>query len=147
MLDVVDVLVTFLSTLLAVIVSIGLMNTLWLAIRERTPEIGTLRAIGMQRRAVAALFLIEALLLGLFGSSAGAAIGLGTGYLIAALRIPASDGFRTLLGMGETLDFAVEPMALVKAVAAITLTTTLVSLFPSLLAARLKPVTAIHDLG
>ena len=36
------------------------MNTLWIAIRERTREIGTLRAIGMQRARVLAMFLIEA---------------------------------------------------------------------------------------
>ena len=41
--------------------SIGIMNTMWIAIRERTREIGTLRAIGMQRRAVLWMFLLEAL--------------------------------------------------------------------------------------
>ena len=40
------------------------MNVLWIAIRERTREIGTLRAIGMQRRRVLVMFLDEAFLLG-----------------------------------------------------------------------------------
>ena len=35
--------------MLLVIIAVGIMNTLWIAIRERTREIGTLRAIGMQR--------------------------------------------------------------------------------------------------
>ena len=38
-----------LVTVLMVIVAVGIMNTLAIAIRERTREIGTLRAIGMQR--------------------------------------------------------------------------------------------------
>ena len=39
---------TLIGVLLVIIV-VGIMNTLWIAIRERTREIGTLRAIGMQR--------------------------------------------------------------------------------------------------
>ncbi|MGH7442560.1 MAG: ABC transporter permease, partial [bacterium] len=40
--------ITFLLTLvLLIIIAVGIMNTLWIAIRERTREIGTLRAIGM----------------------------------------------------------------------------------------------------
>jgi ABC-type antimicrobial peptide transport system permease subunit len=35
--------------ILLVIIVVGLMNTMWISIRERTREIGTLRAIGMQR--------------------------------------------------------------------------------------------------
>ena len=37
---------------LLVIIAVGIMNTMWIAIRERTREIGTLRAIGMQRARV-----------------------------------------------------------------------------------------------
>ena len=48
------------------------MNTMWIAIRERTREIGTLRAIGMQRRAVLRMFLLESLMLGLVGTVGGA---------------------------------------------------------------------------
>ena len=52
------------SCVLLVVIGVGIMNTLWIAIRERTREIGTLRAIGMQRRRVLLMFLIEALMLG-----------------------------------------------------------------------------------
>ncbi len=63
--------------ILLVIVVIGIMNTLAIAIRERTREIGTLRAIGMQRRAVLRLFLLESALLGLAGVVGGALVGVG----------------------------------------------------------------------
>ena len=59
------------------IIVIGIMNTMWIAIRERTREIGTLRAIGMQRRGVLRMFLLESLMLGLFGTIAGALAGAG----------------------------------------------------------------------
>src|SRR6185295_6164830 len=45
-----DALTDILITILLIIVVVGIMNTMWIAIRERTREIGTLRAIGMQRR-------------------------------------------------------------------------------------------------
>ncbi len=68
--------ITFLLTsVLLVIIAIGIMNTLWIAIRERTREIGTLRAIGMQRPRVLAMFVIEAFCLGALGSLAGGAAG------------------------------------------------------------------------
>src|SRR5512136_3298918 len=54
-----------LVTVLMVIVAVGIVNTLAIAIRERTREIGTLRAIGMQRTQVLRLTLLEAFLLAL----------------------------------------------------------------------------------
>jgi ABC-type antimicrobial peptide transport system permease subunit len=41
------------------------------AVANRTGEIGTLRALGFQRRSILAAFLLEALLLGSFGGAAG----------------------------------------------------------------------------
>ena len=56
----IDGLSFLLTSVLLVIIAVGIMNTLWIAIRERTREIGTLRAIGMQRPRVMAMFVIEA---------------------------------------------------------------------------------------
>src|SRR5207249_1940419 len=79
-----------LTTILLVLVSLGMMNVLWIAIRERTREIGTLRAIGMQRTRVLAMFLIEGFLLGLSGTLIGAAVGvlLSLGITGAHIHMP-----------------------------------------------------------
>jgi putative ABC transport system permease protein len=53
-------------------------NTMAMTVRERTKEVGTLKAIGFQRRTITALFLGEALTL----SCVGAAIGIGAAMLI-----------------------------------------------------------------
>ena len=58
-------------SVLLLVVIIGILNTMAIAIRERTREIGTLRAIGMQRRKVLWLFVLETGLLGLAGAAAG----------------------------------------------------------------------------
>ncbi|MEL6188803.1 MAG: FtsX-like permease family protein, partial [Myxococcota bacterium] len=54
---------TLISVLL-VIIAVGIMNSMWMSVRERTPEIGTLRAIGMGRGQVLLMFVLEALILG-----------------------------------------------------------------------------------
>lgn len=50
---------------------IGAMITMYAAVANRTSEIGTLRALGFQRRAILASFLLESLFLGLIGGCAG----------------------------------------------------------------------------
>ena len=50
---------------------IGAMITMYSAVANRTAEIGTLRALGFQRRSILASFLMESLFLGLVGGSMG----------------------------------------------------------------------------
>jgi putative ABC transport system permease protein len=50
---------------------IGAMITMYSAVANRTAEIGTLRALGFQRRSILATFLMESLLLGLVGGCVG----------------------------------------------------------------------------
>ena len=50
---------------------IGAMITMYAAVANRTAEIGTLRALGFQRRSILGAFLMESLLLGLIGGAAG----------------------------------------------------------------------------
>jgi putative ABC transport system permease protein len=53
---------------------IGAMITMYSAVAIRTTEIGTMRALGFQRRSILGAFLFEALLLGLLGGGSGLAI-------------------------------------------------------------------------
>jgi putative ABC transport system permease protein len=53
-------------------------NTMAMTVRERTKEVGTLKAIGFQRGTITALFLIEALIL----ACIGAVIGIGAAVLV-----------------------------------------------------------------
>jgi putative ABC transport system permease protein len=135
-----------LTFVLLVIICVGIMNTLWIAIRERTREIGTLRAIGMQRTRVMAMFVLEALTLGALGTLTGAVLGLAVclGVNAAGLVVPE---VVAMFIMSEKLSLAVNPGAVVGAMVFITACTTLISLIPSFLAARMKPVTAMHHIG
>lgn len=50
---------------------IGAMITMYAAVANRTSEIGTLRALGFQRRSILKAFLMESLLLGFIGGCVG----------------------------------------------------------------------------
>lgn len=67
---------------------IGILTILTIAVSERTGEIGLLRALGVTRRRILALFLCEAAVLSAIGGIAGLVSGIGVAYLIK-LFIPA----------------------------------------------------------
>ena len=140
------VLTGILLFILLVIVVIGILNTLAIAIRERTREIGTLRAIGMQRGKVLWLFLLEAALLGLAGGTAGALVGVGVASGLNAARIAVPEGVQMFL-MQQHLTMTVLGRAVVGDALFIAAVTTLAAVAPAFHAARLKPVTAMHHIG
>lgn len=131
---------------LLVIVVIGILNTLAIAIRERTREIGTLRAIGMQRRRVLWLFLLEAALLGGAGATAGALAGVGVAALVDALHVAVPESVQMFL-MQQHLTMTVVRGAVVREALFVAGVTTVAALVPALQAARLRPVTAMHHVG
>ncbi|HEX9291730.1 MAG TPA: FtsX-like permease family protein [Anaeromyxobacteraceae bacterium] len=132
--------------ILLVIVVIGILNTLAIAIRERTREIGTLRAIGMQRTRVLWLFLLEAALLGLSGTVAGALGGVAVAALVNAARLAVPESVQMFL-MQQHLTMTVLRRAVVTDVLFIVVVTTAAAIAPAFSAARLKPVTAMHHIG
>lgn len=141
-----DALTGILTFVLLIIIAVGIMNTLWIAIRERTREIGTLRAIGMQRGYVLVMFLLEALMLGLLGTAVGALAGLGVCGAINAANPSVPVAVQVFI-LSDKLHLVVNPGSVLGAIAFITLCTTAISLIPSYRAARMNPVTAMHHIG
>jgi len=68
-----------LASISVIVGAIGIMNTMLMAVLERTREIGAMKAIGATNSRILSIFLTEAALLGLAGGSVGVVIG----YLIA----------------------------------------------------------------
>lgn len=62
--------------------SFGIINTLYMAVQERTKEIGLMKAVGMSNGKIFALFSIEASLLGVWGSTLGVVVANGLGVII-----------------------------------------------------------------
>jgi putative ABC transport system permease protein len=140
----IDAISFFLVLIMLVIIVIGIVNTMFIAVRERTNEIGTLRALGMQRRQVLRVFLLEAAVLGAGASLFGAALGAVVATLLNVLRIPLGvDALKAIL-MSDTLTLTVQPMQIGLAVVVFTVVTAIAAFWPAVRAARLLPVTAIH---
>ena len=57
--------------------AVGIMNTMFMAVLERTKEIGIMKAIGAKKRDILLLFLIESGFYGLGGGVVGVVVGLG----------------------------------------------------------------------
>jgi putative ABC transport system permease protein len=135
-----------LMIILVAIVVAGIMNTMWIAIRERTREIGTLRAIGMQRRAVARMFLLESLILGVLGTATGALVAAGVAAAINAMTIQVPLSVQLFL-MSDFVRLVVKPQAAIQSVIMLSLVTALAALYPSIRAARLRPIEAMAHFG
>jgi putative ABC transport system permease protein len=131
---------------LLVIVVVGILNSLAIAIRERTREIGTLRAIGMQRTRVLRLFLLESLMLGLVAASCGAALGASAAAAVNALRVAVPESMQMFL-MQQHLTLTVTARTALGRALFVLVVTTLAALAPAIRAARLKPITAMHHIG
>jgi putative ABC transport system permease protein len=80
-LSVVGLAVAGIGAISLVVGAIGILTMMWIAVGERTGEIGLLRAVGATRRQVLRLFLVEAVML----SAAGGVLGILAGFLLGAL--------------------------------------------------------------
>ncbi|MBK7844343.1 MAG: ABC transporter permease [Bdellovibrionales bacterium] len=137
---------TFILTIvLAIIIVMGLINVLWMSVKERTTEIGTLRAIGMHKRRVLEMFLLESLIISVPSTLLGLFI---TGILTFSLnlmKVPiTSEAFQLFL-MTNHLSFAFGFSQAFFIFVSLVGFFTLGSLIPARKAANLNPITAINQ--
>jgi len=122
------------------VAAIGVINTMVMAILERTREIGVLRACGATRATIRRLFTIEAGMLGFFGGMFGVAAGFGL-TRIANVFI----NKQLTANSVKAHDIIEVPMWLVATViATTTMIGALAGLYPAVRASRLNPVKALR---
>lgn len=123
------------------VASIGIANTMVMAVYERTREIGIMKAIGASPGDIRALFVVEAALIGLIGGVVGVIggwlLGLGLNEVILAIfqwqNIPVEGTF-----------FVVTAWLVALGLAFAALVGTLAGLYPAARAARLDPLEALR---
>jgi len=122
-----------------------LNNAMVMATLQRVKEIGTLRAIGAQRRFVWAMILVESVAVSIFFGALGAVAGAGLVGLVRALGgIPTSNDQLQFLFSGPTLMPHLGRVSLVVSLVVVLVVSVLSGLYPALLAMRITPVEAMQ---
>ena len=83
-----DTIFGFVFVLIGAIVLFTVSNTMNTAVVERTVEIGTLRAVGLRRAGIRALFVTEGALLGICGALLGVVLAFAVSAIVNRLNIP-----------------------------------------------------------
>jgi putative ABC transport system permease protein len=76
--------VTGIAIISLIVGAIGIANIMLVSVRERTKQIGIMKAVGATNRDVLQLFLVESVLLGLLGALVGVPLGAAGGYVATA---------------------------------------------------------------
>jgi putative ABC transport system permease protein len=86
--DMFDIIFLFIFVIVVIIVVMSVINTIGMAVMERTREIGTLRAMGVKRGRVVSLFAIESAALGIFGSILGLGLTVAGWFIVMKILQP-----------------------------------------------------------
>lgn len=119
--------------------SFGIVNTLLMAVNERTREIGLMKALGSSRWAIFGIFSMEAISLGFWGSLLGVLTSMGIGAIVNPI---ASDTFLKDFEGFDLLAFPILPSVAI--IALIMLIAFLAGALPSIKASRLNPIEALR---
>jgi putative ABC transport system permease protein len=118
-----------------VVGGIGIMNTMYTAVLERTKEIGIMKSIGARNSTIFRLFFIESGFLGLVGGIIGTILGLILAYGLAFLGRLA--GF-------DLIQAFISPYLIIGALLFSFILGTLFGVLPAISASKMQPVEALR---
>ena len=134
-LGVVQVVLIGIAAISLVVGGIGIMNSMYTSVLERTKEIGIMKSIGAQNKNILTIFLMESGLLGLFGGIVGVGIGVGIGQIVTIAAKQAGYGF---------LKVPVSPGIIVFGLAFAFIVGMISGALPAIKASQLNPVDALR---
>ncbi len=121
--------------------AIGIANTMFMSVMERTRQIGTLKALGSTNSEIMKLFLFESAMIGFIGGLIGVFLGFIASGVISEL------GIRMMgvgMGGGRTSVTLITPQLILFAIGFSVFIGTVSGLFPARRAASLQPVEALR---
>ncbi|WP_329367504.1 ABC transporter permease [Streptomyces sp. NBC_01483] len=117
-----------------------IINTFSMLVAQRTREIGLMRAIGSSRKQVNRSVLVEATLLGIFGSILG--VGAGVGLAVGLMKLMSAAGMDL-----STRDLTVKATTPVIGLVLGVVVTVLAAYLPARRAGKISPMAALRDAG
>ncbi|MFG2251496.1 ABC transporter permease [Streptomyces mirabilis] len=117
-----------------------IINTFSMLVAQRTREIGLMRAIGSSRKQVNRSVLVEATLLGVFGSILG--VGAGVGLAVGLMKLMSAAGMDL-----STRDLTVKATTPVIGLVLGVVVTVLAAYLPARRAGKVSPMAALRDAG
>jgi ABC-type lipoprotein release transport system permease subunit len=128
---------------------LGILNTFFMSVLERTREFGILMAMGMRPWRIRALVLLESLAMGLLSLGLGLGLGLAMSLYMAKVGIDLSGSITPVTYAGGTilprLGAVLEPSNFVVPALLLLAVCLLAGFLPANRAARLKPVEALRE--
>jgi putative ABC transport system permease protein len=135
----INLMTLFIKVMLIAIVLVSVMNVMIMAVYERIREIGTIAAIGTLPGKILSMFVVEGLLLGIFGVIIGNALGLIIVFVLRLAHISFDFARQTFV-----LAPSVQLSDLLIVSAIVVVVAVLGSLQPALKASRMEPITALR---
>lgn len=122
--------------------AIGIANTMFTSVLEKTKEIGIMKAIGSKNRDIMFIFLMNSGLIGLVGGIGGILLGWVGSGLISSMAGTSTAGSRG--AMGFLSNATVTPELIIYSLLAAMLIGMIAGAIPAFRASRLKPVDALR---
>ena len=85
------------AVIVLIVSGIGIMNVMFVTVKERTKEIGTLKALGAKKKEILEQFLLEAIFISLFGGITGVFIGAVLMPLMEKFDIPVAFSINSII--------------------------------------------------
>ncbi len=124
--------------LIIIIASFGIVSTLFMVVMEKTKEIGMLMAMGVPRRSIMMIFVMESGILGLLGAVLGVALGAGL-----AIQMGSYEYEMEVMAGITSIPFVVRLQDAAIIVLFTFLLNLIAGIYPASRASKLKPVEAI----
>jgi ABC-type lipoprotein release transport system permease subunit len=145
-LDVDELFMNIFGLVVLLIAGVGILNLLLMAVFERTREIGILAAMGLKRREIVVLFLLEGVLIGLLGALVGCVLG---GLVVSAvgqigIELSVAELGEMMALLGDRLYPELQVDLLVKRALTVAVIAALASLYPAWRASWREPADALH---
>ncbi|MDX2480274.1 MAG: FtsX-like permease family protein [Desulfuromusa sp.] len=135
--------------ILYIATGLGILNTFFMAVMERTRELGVLKALGMRPGQIRTMILLETFIMGSLGVLCGAVVGVVMSFYMALVGVDLSGTLTPITYAGGTilprLHAVIEPGNILIPSVCLLLVCLLAGFLPANRAAKMQPVVAIRE--